>query len=84
MRSGPRSRRSPGSSAWSWLVETESMPGSKSRRADHEDLREAMSHKLVSNGWPLRQLDLRRSSLEERFTQAVTQDTLADAQLEAV
>ena len=49
-----------------------------------QDLREAISHKLVSNGWPLRQLDLRRSSLEERFTQAVTQDTLADAQLEAV
>jgi ABC-2 type transport system ATP-binding protein len=49
-----------------------------------EDLREAISLKLVSNGWPLRQLDLRRSSLEERFTQAVAQDSLADAQLEAV
>ena len=48
-----------------------------------EDLREAISQKLVTNGWPLRQLDLRRSSLEERFTQAVTRDTLADAQLEA-
>ena len=51
---------------------------------DTQDLREAISHKLVTNGWPLRQLDLRRSSLEERFTQVVTQDTLADAQLEAV
>jgi ABC-2 type transport system ATP-binding protein len=49
----------------------------------HEDLREAISVKLVSNGWPLRQLDLERSSLEERFTQAVTQDTIAAAQLEA-
>jgi ABC-2 type transport system ATP-binding protein len=49
-----------------------------------EDLREAISLKLVTNGWPLRQLDLRRSSLEERFTQAVAQDSLADAQLEAV
>jgi ABC-2 type transport system ATP-binding protein len=48
-----------------------------------EDLREAISVKLVSNGWPLRQLDLERSSLEERFAQAVTQDTLAAAQLEA-
>ena len=48
-----------------------------------EDLREAMSHKLVSNGWPLRQIDLRRSSLEERFAQVVSQDTLADAQSEA-
>ena len=58
--------------------------GSRSILADGRDLREAISQKLVSNGWPLRQLDLRRSSLEERFTQAVTQDTLADAQLEAV
>jgi hypothetical protein len=38
----------------------------------------------MTNGWPLRQLDLRRSSLEERFTQVVTQDTLADARLEAI
>jgi ABC-2 type transport system ATP-binding protein len=49
-----------------------------------EDLREAISHKLVTNGWPLRQLDLRRSSLEERFAQVVSQDTLADAQPEAI
>ncbi len=55
----------------------------QTRRA--EDLRETISVKLVSNGWPVRQLDLRRSSLEERFTQAVTQDTLgAAAHLEAV
>jgi ABC-2 type transport system ATP-binding protein len=51
---------------------------------DSQDVREALSHKLVTNGWPLRQLDLRRSSLEERFTQVVSQDTLAEAQLEAV
>jgi ABC-2 type transport system ATP-binding protein len=48
------------------------------------DLREAVGLKLASGGWPLRQLDLRRSSLEERFIQAVTSDTLADAQREAV
>jgi ABC-2 type transport system ATP-binding protein len=48
------------------------------------DLRETLSQKLVSNGWLIRQLDLRRSSLEERFTQAVTQGTLAEAQREAV
>ncbi len=52
-------------------------------RGDH-DLREAVCLKLTSNGWPLRQLDLRRSSLEERFIQAVAQNTLADAQREAV
>ena len=48
-----------------------------------EDLREAMVQKLVTNGWPLRQIDLRRSSLEERFAQVVGQGTLADAQPEA-
>ena len=48
------------------------------------DLREAVGLKLSSQGWPLRQLDLRRSSLEERFIQAVTQDTLTDAHREAV
>jgi ABC-2 type transport system ATP-binding protein len=47
------------------------------------DLREAVGLKLSTNGWPLRQLDLRRSSLEERFVQAVTQDTLTDAHREA-
>jgi ABC-2 type transport system ATP-binding protein len=48
-----------------------------------EDLREAMSQKLVTNGWPLRQIDLRRSSLEERFAQVVGRGTLADVQSEA-
>jgi ABC-2 type transport system ATP-binding protein len=48
-----------------------------------EDLREAMVQKLVTNGWPLRQIDLRRSSLEERFAQVVGQGTLADVQAEA-
>ena len=42
-----------------------------------------MSQKLVTNGWPLRQLDLRRSSLEERFTQVVSGGTLADGLPEA-
>jgi ABC-2 type transport system ATP-binding protein len=46
------------------------------------DLRETVSQKLVSNGVPLRLLDLRRSSLEERFSEAVTQHTLADAKIE--
>ena len=35
-----------------WLV-------SRSIAADPQDLREAISVKLVSNGWPLRQLDVR-------------------------
>jgi ABC-2 type transport system ATP-binding protein len=51
---------------------------------DSQDLREALCQKLVTGGWPLRQLDLRRSSLEERFTQVVAEDTLADARREAI
>ena len=52
---------------------------------DDADLREALAQRLMQNGWPLRQLDLRRSTLEDRFIQAVTQDTLTqDAALEAV
>ncbi len=49
----------------------------------NRDLREAVSLKLHSSGWPLRRLDIRRSSLEERFIQAVAQDTLADGRREA-
>jgi ABC-2 type transport system ATP-binding protein len=49
------------------------------------DLREALAQRLVQNGWPLRQLDLRRTTLEDRFVQAVTRQTMdAEAALEAV
>ena len=81
------------------IAAIQTLPGVERVRLDHEngdhvgfqvhtrgdsDLREAVCLKLTSNGWPLRQLDLRRSSLEERFIQAVTQDTLADTRREAV
>jgi ABC-2 type transport system ATP-binding protein len=48
------------------------------------DLREALATRLVSNGWPLRQLDLRRATLEDRFVQAVAHETLTAAATEAV
>jgi ABC-2 type transport system ATP-binding protein len=54
------------------------------RTRGRQDLREAVSQKLVSSGWPIRRLDLKRSTLEERFVQAVTQDTLAEVHREAV
>jgi ABC-2 type transport system ATP-binding protein len=41
------------------------------------DLREILAQRVVSNGWSLRLLDLRRSSLEERFVRAVREATLA-------
>jgi ABC-2 type transport system ATP-binding protein len=50
---------------------------------DDRDLREAVGRKLHSGGWAIRRLDLRRSSLEEQFTQAVSRDTLADSRREA-
>jgi ABC-2 type transport system ATP-binding protein len=50
---------------------------------DGRDLREAIGQKLASNGWPLRRLDLHRSSLEERFIQAVNREAIADARKEA-
>jgi ABC-2 type transport system ATP-binding protein len=49
---------------------------------DRRDLREAIGQKLSSGGWPIRRLDLKRSSLEERFIEAVTRETLADVRFE--
>jgi ABC-2 type transport system ATP-binding protein len=43
------------------------------------DVREAVSQKLVGNGWLIRHLDWRRSTLEERFIEAVTEHSLTDA-----
>jgi ABC-2 type transport system ATP-binding protein len=44
---------------------------------DGADLREALAQRVIQNGWGLRQLDHRRSSLEERFVRAVREATLA-------
>ena len=41
------------------------------------DLREVLAQRIMQNGWGLRQLDLGRSSLEERFVRAVREATLA-------
>jgi ABC-2 type transport system ATP-binding protein len=50
-----------------------------------DDLREALGTRLNNHGWPLRQLDLRRTTLEDRFVQAVARETLnADDAREAV
>jgi len=48
------------------------------------DLREAVCQRLTANGWTLRSLELRRSSLEERFVEAVTKDKSAQAEVEAL
>ncbi len=46
------------------------------------DLREAICQRLTSAGWPLRSLELRRSSLEERFVEAVARDNTAETEVD--
>ena len=59
LRSGPRFRRFPGSSVVQPGSRGGNMSGFEVQTRGSRDLREAISLKLVSNGWPLRQLDLR-------------------------
>ena len=51
---------------------------------DGADLREALGQRVAQNGWPLRRLDLRRETLEDRFIQAVTREELSADEREAV
>jgi ABC-2 type transport system ATP-binding protein len=46
------------------------------------DLREPICRRLTQNGWMLRTLELRRSSLEERFVEAVTGSATAGPEVE--
>ena len=48
------------------------------------DVREAVCQKLTSNGWTLRSLELKRSSLEERFVEAVTGDGADPSKVKAI
>jgi ABC-2 type transport system ATP-binding protein len=43
---------------------------------DGADLREALAQRIIQNGWGLRRLEQRRSSLEERFVRAVHESSL--------
>lgn len=50
-----------------------------------EDLREALAQRVAQNGWPLRRLDRKHTTLEDRFIQAVTAETkAAEREREAV
>lgn len=46
------------------------------------DVREQVGLRLSARGWPIRRLDLRRGSLEDRFTEVVTHAALAGARRE--
>ncbi|WP_165071619.1 ABC transporter ATP-binding protein [Paludisphaera rhizosphaerae] len=48
-----------------------------------DDPREMIAAKLVASGWPLRALEARRRSLEERFVEAVTRTSFAVSDREA-
>lgn len=41
------------------------------RTENDQDLREVLSERMVTNGWTIRHLDLRRRTLEDHFVQAV-------------
>jgi ABC-2 type transport system ATP-binding protein len=45
------------------------------RTADRRDLREAISRRLMERGWAIRELSMRRRTLEEHFFDAVKQRT---------
>jgi ABC-2 type transport system ATP-binding protein len=47
---------------------------------DGHDLREVLGQRLVQNGWPLRRLEWRHVTLEDRFIQAVSRETVATAE----
>jgi ABC-2 type transport system ATP-binding protein len=60
----------------------EEIAGFEVQTRDGADLRETICQRLTANGWPLRALDLRKSSLEERFVAAVSKESSAQAELE--
>jgi ABC-2 type transport system ATP-binding protein len=47
------------------------------RTREYKDLREALGQRMTSNGWPLRRLDLRRRSLQDRWNEINNFDDLA-------
>ena len=48
------------------------------------DLREELAARIIKNGWGLRRIDVRRSTLEDRFIQAVRDSALAAEAEDAV
>ncbi len=52
------------------------------RTHNDADLREALAQRVVQNGWPLRQLDRKHTTLEDRFIRAVTVETSSEVQRE--
>ena len=49
-----------------------------------KEVRETICQRLTAQGWPLRTLELRKGSLEERFVAAVTTENPAQSRREAV
>jgi ABC-2 type transport system ATP-binding protein len=53
--------------------------GFEVKTRDYADLREALGNRVTSNGWPLRRLDLRRRSLQDRWNEINNFDDFAPA-----
>jgi ABC-2 type transport system ATP-binding protein len=54
------------------------------RARDGADVRAVVGQRLHQDGWPLRRLELRQATLEDRFIQAVARASQADEEREAV
>jgi ABC-2 type transport system ATP-binding protein len=54
------------------------------RAHQHKDLREEISQRLAKNGWPLRRLDLRRRSLQDRWNEINNWEDIAPSSSTAV
>jgi ABC-2 type transport system ATP-binding protein len=50
------------------------------RTHQHQDVREQISQRLAKNGWPLRRLDLRRRSLQDRWNEINNWEEFAAAE----
>jgi ABC-2 type transport system ATP-binding protein len=57
---------------------TDEAPTFEVRTEGDADLREELAARVVRNGWPLRMIDLRRSTLEDRFVRAVSEADIGE------
>jgi ABC-2 type transport system ATP-binding protein len=65
------------------ISKEEGLAGFEVQTRGGADLRELVCQRLTSSGWTLRGLELRRSSLEERFVEAVSRENPAGTGVES-
>jgi ABC-2 type transport system ATP-binding protein len=62
------------------MSSSDDVPTFEVRTQGDADLREELAARVVQNGWGLRAIDLRRSSLEDRFVRAVSEVEVAETE----